>query len=80
VYRQVQVGDDVLIPVLNDSALVASKSSPGAWHATRVGSCDCKGWLARHTCRHERALRRHLGVHEPVPSYGEWLEQRTHGG
>jgi hypothetical protein len=77
-YHHVQVDDETLIPVLRDSALVASKSTPGGWHATRVGHCDCDGWTYRGTCRHERPLRRFLGVDEPVPSYAQWLEQRAH--
>jgi hypothetical protein len=65
-FHQISVNGEQLIPVLNGGALIASKSSPGAWHAVRLDRCDCPGFTYRGTCRHIRALASYLNVDEPV--------------
>ena len=35
-----------------DLVLVASCSTPGAWHRVSRGACDCKGYQHRSSCRH----------------------------
>jgi hypothetical protein len=42
-----------------------------------VGSCDCASFTDRGTCRHEKALRRYLGVDQGAPTYAAWIEQRA---
>jgi hypothetical protein len=77
VYYETTIDGEVLVPVLRDAALVASKAAPGAWHAVRVGQCDCDNFAYLGTCRHEKALRRFLGVDEDTPTYAQWLTQRV---
>jgi len=36
--------------------LVASKSQPGTWYELRDGTCSCKGYEYRKTCRHLAAV------------------------
>lgn len=47
----IQIGDDEVI-LTAEYARVTSASQPGHWYTVANGTCDCRGWSFRHTCRH----------------------------
>lgn len=47
-------GDEVILT--HEHALVSSSSQPGRWYTVANGTCDCKGFEYRRTCRHVRAV------------------------
>jgi hypothetical protein len=48
---------EVIIPLKNGVALVASKSTVGGWHVVRGGKRDCAGYQHRGQCRHVAAVQ-----------------------
>lgn len=60
-------GDEVLLTA--EYARVSSASTPGQWYTVAHGTCDCKGYSFRGTCRHIKAAeqaRRQLPVSQAV--------------
>ena len=52
--------------------LVRSRSVPGEWHCIDLepvdgedGGCTCTSYRVRGTCRHYRAVAKHLGLRTP---------------
>lgn len=71
--KQVDVNGEHVLPLLNGTALVASKSEWGVWHVVKNGKCDCKGFAHRQTCRHLRIVAL---LNQPVDRSGLFLPER----
>lgn len=50
--RAVRLHDELVIPLDQGFALVASKSDPDVWHVVESGHCTCPAFRYRETCRH----------------------------
>jgi len=58
--QQLIVNGETILPLLNGSALVASRSHEGGWHAVKVikgvRCCNCPAGQHGRSCRHVRAV------------------------
>lgn len=67
---EVKFQNELLIPLKNGAALVASRSEVGCWHATKIVDgkrvCDCRGYQHRGACRHVRAVDAYFAP-KPAP-------------
>jgi hypothetical protein len=50
--RAVRLGDDTVIPLDANLALVASTSETDVWHVVEQRRCSCAGFRYRGTCKH----------------------------
>jgi len=60
--RTQHIGDESAID-LGELVLVASKTTPGAWYQVQNGTCSCKGFQYRSTCRHLEVAEQARQVH-----------------
>jgi hypothetical protein len=50
--RQQRIGDELVLVLDRELALVASRTEPDAWHVVERGRCTCAGFRYREQCRH----------------------------